>query len=141
MTTPHPDTVRARRDAVHALAETASAPLRCDGWQAGAHGDGAQPKPAVRGDGYRFTVSRIGRAEPGAAAVADEAGAVRRACEDAGCTVEVREFGGGQAVWVVATLGDDSVVTKLVDNGNRLITAESRDFDDATVDEAIAALA
>lgn len=133
--------VRGRAASLEQLAATAQGVLTTDAWRPGAHGEHATPKADDDRTRHRLTLSRSCSCEPGTDRVASEAAAMREALAAAGCDVDERAFGGGDQVWIVASRGDDEVVVKLASNGNRLITAQSRTFDDATADEAAAALA
>ena len=154
MANPDARTLRARFEAVDGLARLAQGAVDAgtrvessgDGaaWRPGAHGDACRVKPALAGDGYRFALSRL-RASADAADQADtarvaaEADRVAAALAGAGCAVHRRTFESGDE-WVAGERGAVAVVVKLAPNGNRLVTAESRDFGDATFDEAAARL-
>lgn len=133
-------TARQRARRVDALADTAQQALPAAEWRPGAHGADARPRPTDDGAGHRFALSRMGTCPPGGDAIDADATAVDAALGAAGCTTERREFGGGDAVWIVAHRADASVVVKLAANGNRLVSAESPVFTDASPDEVAAAL-
>lgn len=133
-------TARARARELEDLAQTAQDALPSTTWRAGAHGAHAAPKPGTDGVGHRFSLSRTSRCAPGHENLEHEAAAVTGALAGEGCALEQRAFGGGDAIWVVATRGAASLTVKLSSNGNRLVTGESGDFDDASADEAAAAL-
>ncbi|MGO2113230.1 MAG: hypothetical protein ACTH31_16625 [Pseudoclavibacter sp.] len=133
--------LRGRVNDLEALAEAAQAALGADEWFAGAHGAAATPKVAASGHGYSLSLSRSCRAAAGIEGVATQAADAHAALAAAGCEVDERVFGAGDSIWVVAARSGDEVVVKLASNGNRLVTAESRAYDDATLDEAATALA
>lgn len=150
---PAADSPRARLQALTEFATLVQCAITDGHWETGAHGDGRMPKPALGpgssgardfdGVGYRFTFSRHHRGERGRDAVRRQSARVATVLTEAGCAVTVDELGAmpGDATWVRASCSGFTVVAKLLENGNRLVTAESGDYLDATLDEAIAAMA
>ncbi|KAB1649305.1 hypothetical protein [Pseudoclavibacter endophyticus] len=133
------ETLHGRARALEVLAEAAQAALGAEAWLAGAHGGTAAPRADPSGRGYHFSLSRSCRCEPGADRVMAQAAEAHAALAAAGCEVEDRVFGGGESIWVIAVKDGDQIVVKLASNGNRLVTAESRDYDDAGIDEVATA--
>lgn len=93
-------------------------------WRPGAHGDAPVPKPALAGDGVRYTLSRLATVAPGPEGTERDAAAAAAALEAAGCAVRVDAFADGTR-WVRAERDGDDLVLKLAVNGNRLVTAQS----------------
>lgn len=123
----------ARLDALARVAQAAVGPDAegdagdRDAWRPGAHGDAPTPKPALGGEGLRYSLSRLRRATPGADAVSRDADRAAEALAEAGCATRVDAFADG-ARWVRAEHGGSVIVVKLLPNGNRLVTAQSPDL-------------